>query len=65
MFITVFIVYQEAVMAAAEGASIVDETLLEGHLGITRELLLFQDPYNKLVLGSQPGGPNLIKVRVS
>ncbi|XP_031549243.1 probable ubiquitin carboxyl-terminal hydrolase FAF-X isoform X2 [Actinia tenebrosa] len=52
---------KEAVLAADEGDTVVDETLLEGHLGITRELLLFQDSHNKLVIGSQSGGPSLIK----
>ena len=53
---------QDAVVAASDGVICIDETLLEGHLGITRELLLFQDPPSKLLLGSQTNGPNLIKV---
>ena len=39
-----------------------DETLLEGHLGITRELLAFQSADKKYHIGSEKGGANLIKV---
>ena len=40
----------------------VEEALLEGHLGVTRELLQFQSADKKYNLGSQEGGSNLIKV---
>ncbi|XP_053404353.1 probable ubiquitin carboxyl-terminal hydrolase FAF-X isoform X2 [Mercenaria mercenaria] len=43
------------------GESHVEETLLEGHLGITRELLSFQSAEKKFQMGSQQGGANLIK----
>lgn len=46
-----------------EGSSPVDEALLEGHLGVTRELLLFQSPQKKFAIGSQKEGANLIKVK--
>ena len=39
-----------------------EETLLEGHLGITRELLAFQSADKKFHIGSEKGGANLIKV---
>lgn len=38
-----------------------EETLLEGHLGITRELLAFQSADKKYHIGSEKGGANLIK----
>lgn len=41
-----------------------DEALLEGHLGVTRELLLFQTAQKKFAIGSQKDGPNLIKVTI-
>ncbi|KAL4220567.1 putative ubiquitin carboxyl-terminal hydrolase FAF-X [Mactra antiquata] len=43
------------------GESHVEETLLEGHLGITRELLSFQSAEKKFAMGSQQGGANLTK----
>ena len=46
-----------------EGSSPVDEALLEGHLGVTRELLLFQSAQKKYAIGSQKDGFNLIKVK--
>ncbi|EDO35056.1 predicted protein [Nematostella vectensis] len=53
---------KDAVLTSQEECRIpVDECLLEGHLGITRELLLFQSPQNKLTIGSQAGGGNLVK----
>ncbi|XP_041351568.1 probable ubiquitin carboxyl-terminal hydrolase FAF-X isoform X2 [Gigantopelta aegis] len=38
-----------------------EDALLEGHLGITRELLSFQSPEKKYNIGSEKGGANLIK----
>lgn len=40
----------------------VDDALLEGHLGVTRELLAFQSADKKYFIGCKPGGINLIKV---
>ena len=40
----------------------VEDALLEGHLGITRELLAFQSPEKRYHMGSEKGGSNLIKV---
>ena len=40
----------------------VEEALLEGHLGVTKELLTFQAPDKKYHIGSEKGGNNLIKV---
>ena len=40
----------------------VDEALLEGHLGITRELLAFTSAERKFNIGSENGGANLIRV---
>ena len=40
----------------------VQESLLEGHLGITKELLAFQPSDKKYNMGSENGGANLIKV---
>ncbi|XP_072441245.1 ubiquitin carboxyl-terminal hydrolase 9X [Chiloscyllium punctatum] len=39
----------------------VEETILEGHLGVTKELLAFQTPEKKYHMGSEKGGANLIK----
>ncbi|KAK7089931.1 ubiquitin carboxyl-terminal hydrolase 9X-like isoform X2 [Littorina saxatilis] len=39
----------------------VDEALLEGHLGITRELLAFTSSERKFNIGSENGGANLIR----
>lgn len=44
------------------GETHLEETLLEGHLGITRELLAFQSADKKYHIGSEKGGANLIKV---
>ena len=44
------------------GETQVEDTLLEGHLGITRELLSFQSAEKKFQMGSEKGGANLIKV---
>ena len=41
-----------------------EDALLEGHLGITRELLSFQSAEKKYNIGSEKGGANLIKVSV-
>lgn len=43
------------------GEVIVEDALLEGHLGITRELLAFQSPEKKYNIGSEKGGSNLIR----
>ena len=40
----------------------VDEMLLEGHLGVTKELLSLQSAEKKHHIGSENGGSNLIKV---
>ncbi|XP_078379070.1 ubiquitin carboxyl-terminal hydrolase 9X-like isoform X2 [Oculina patagonica] len=52
---------KDHVLSFDEGSSPVDEALLEGHLGVTRELLLFQTAQKKFAIGSQKEGPNLIK----
>lgn len=39
-----------------------EETILEGHLGVTKELLAFQTPEKKFYIGCEKGGANLIKV---
>ena len=44
------------------GETQVEDTLLEGHLGITRELLAFQSADKKYQMGSEKGGANLVKV---
>jgi len=44
------------------GEAQVEEALLEGHLGITKELLSLQSPEKKYHIGAEKGGPNLIKV---
>jgi len=42
----------------------VEETILEGHLGVTKELLAFQTPEKKYYIGCEKGGANLIKVKL-
>lgn len=44
------------------GETGVEETILEGHLGVTKELLAFQTPEKKYYIGCEKGGANLIKV---
>lgn len=44
------------------GETGVEETILEGHLGVTKELLAFQTPEKKFYIGCEKGGANLIKV---
>ncbi|XP_065107920.1 ubiquitin carboxyl-terminal hydrolase 9X isoform X6 [Paramisgurnus dabryanus] len=39
----------------------VEETILEGHIGVTKELLAFQTPEKKYYIGCEKGGANLIK----
>ncbi|UYV75295.1 USP9X [Cordylochernes scorpioides] len=48
---------REKVLSGGEG--LVDEALLEGHLGITKELVAFLGPEKKCQIGAEPG--NLIK----
>ncbi|XP_061580204.1 probable ubiquitin carboxyl-terminal hydrolase FAF-X isoform X1 [Cololabis saira] len=43
------------------GETGVEETILEGHIGVTKELLAFQTPEKKFYIGSEKGGANLIK----
>uniref|UniRef100_A0A3Q4I647 ubiquitinyl hydrolase 1 n=1 Tax=Neolamprologus brichardi TaxID=32507 RepID=A0A3Q4I647_NEOBR len=43
------------------GETGVEETILEGHLGVTKELLAFQTPEKKYYIGCEKGGANLIK----
>uniref|UniRef100_A0A671PVR9 ubiquitinyl hydrolase 1 n=1 Tax=Sinocyclocheilus anshuiensis TaxID=1608454 RepID=A0A671PVR9_9TELE len=43
------------------GETGVEETILEGHLGVTKELLAFQTPEKKFYIGCEKGGANLIK----
>lgn len=42
-----------------------EETILEGHLGVTKELLAFQTQEKKYYIGCEKGGANLIKVQDS
>ena len=57
------LLFQDLVLSHDEGSSPIDDALLEGHIGITRELLLFQSSQKKFEIGSQKDGPNLIKVK--
>lgn len=45
----------------SQGEIQVDNALLEGHLGITRELLSFQTPEKKYHVGAEKGGLDLIR----
>lgn len=44
------------------GETGVEETILEGHIGVTKELLAFQTAEKKYYIGCEKGGANLIKV---
>ncbi|KAK7155926.1 hypothetical protein R3I93_010558 [Phoxinus phoxinus] len=50
---------RDEVKAAGEAG--VEDTILEGHLGITKELLAFQTPEKKFYIGCEKDGANLIK----
>uniref|UniRef100_A0A4W4HJA6 ubiquitinyl hydrolase 1 n=1 Tax=Electrophorus electricus TaxID=8005 RepID=A0A4W4HJA6_ELEEL len=43
------------------GETGMEETILEGHIGVTKELLAFQTPEKKYYIGCEKGGANLIK----
>ncbi|XP_062862625.1 probable ubiquitin carboxyl-terminal hydrolase FAF-X isoform X2 [Trichomycterus rosablanca] len=43
------------------GETGVEETILEGHVGVTKELLAFQTAEKKYYIGCEKGGANLIK----
>ncbi|XP_077003331.1 ubiquitin carboxyl-terminal hydrolase 9X-like isoform X2 [Tamandua tetradactyla] len=43
------------------GETSVEEPILEGHLGVTKELLAFQTPEKKYHIGCEKGGAHLIK----
>ena len=49
-------------MSSNDGQEVVNNELLEGHLGITRELLSYQSSQKKFLIGSKPDGHNLLKV---
>lgn len=53
-------IYKDEVKRTGETG--VEETILEGHLGVTKELLAFQTPEKKYYIGCEKGGANLIKV---
>ena len=42
----------------------IDDCLLEGHLGITKELVAMQSVQKKFAIGAENGGQNMIKVLV-
>uniref|UniRef100_A0A8C6HIE9 ubiquitinyl hydrolase 1 n=1 Tax=Mus spicilegus TaxID=10103 RepID=A0A8C6HIE9_MUSSI len=43
------------------GETNVEDPILEGHLGVTKELLSFQSPEKKYHIGCKTGGANLVK----
>ncbi|KAF4027332.1 hypothetical protein G4228_019128 [Cervus hanglu yarkandensis] len=45
----------------SRGETGVEEPILEGHLGVTKELLAFQTPEKKYHIGCEKGGANLVK----
>lgn len=58
----IYLLFQEQALPQTEIQ--VDNALLEGHLGITRELLSFQTPDKKFHIGAEKGGLDLIRVCV-
>jgi len=60
LFLCVFIVVlQEVVMTT--GVMQIDDCLLEGHLGITKELVAMQSVQKRFFIGAENGGCGLIK----
>jgi len=55
-------VWQEVVMTT--GVMQIDDCLLEGHLGITKELVAMQGVQKRFYIGAENGGCGLIKVCV-
>lgn len=55
-----FCLWQDNVKNTGETG--IEELILEGHLGITKELLAFQTSEKKYQIGCEKGGANLIKV---
>jgi len=53
-------VWQEVVMTT--GVMQIDDCLLEGHLGITKELVAMQSVHKRFYIGAENGGCGLIKV---
>ncbi|XP_011798106.1 PREDICTED: probable ubiquitin carboxyl-terminal hydrolase FAF-X [Colobus angolensis palliatus] len=47
------------------GETGIEETILEGHLGVTKELLAFQTSEKKFHIGCEKGGANLIKDKMA
>jgi len=56
------VVLQEMVMTT--GVMQIDDCLLEGHLGITKELVAMQSVQKRFFIGAENGGCGLIKVCV-
>lgn len=56
----IFFHWQDAVKNTGETG--IEESILEGHLGVTKELMAFQTPEQKYYIGCKKGGANLIKV---
>jgi ubiquitin carboxyl-terminal hydrolase 9/24 len=42
----------------------IDDCLLEGHLGVTKELVAMQSVQKKFSIGAENGGCNMIKVNI-
>eukprot|EP00795_Rhopilema_esculentum_P016175 gene16175-7538_t len=51
----------EKAINSDDGREIVNNELLEGHLGITRELLSYQTPQKRYFIGSDPDGHKLLR----
>lgn len=60
IIIIFFFPFQDEVKRTGEPG--VEETILEGHIGVTKELLAFQTPEKKFYIGCEKGGASLIKV---
>lgn len=58
--ILLLFILQEVVMTT--GVMQIDDCLLEGHLGITKELVAMQSVQKRFFIGAENGGCGLIKV---
>ena len=64
LLLSIVVVFlQEVVMTT--GVMQIDDCLLEGHLGITKELVAMQSVQKRFFIGAENGGCGLIKACIS
>jgi hypothetical protein len=62
--VTVYVMFITQDVVMTSGMVQVDDCLLEGHLGITKELVSMQSAQKKFFIGAENGGCSMIKVSV-